>query len=378
MDEDFIPPCKKKRREPRSCVRNLRPLAYHESSQNTKSEHNISLKRKAKSSDDDVFFSEVDDEDEHDSDPHKKVSGYRCSPHLVPQLMQSLIDKQRGWVQKIGFGPLLDMIESCMPKSLTMWLVDRVDTSSGSLNVGVIPVNIRDSVSGIMNLPHGVLKVPPPLNGRSKARHSRIDSSILDQKFSINGRGTAAKDEIKHMLSLQTDEDEDDFCRSFVMVVPCIYAAPTTSLNINRNYLPCLVDVSKICLMDWCGFIAEYLLQGITDYRQSKASHVQVPGCVHILPLIYLDTLIKLKVFNLPEDMKIPGGEPRFHFIGTKHLYMLASKDVKYRRKHHIQYGSLMESCPQNPTNYSMMHRCRLITQVDKNAALSRTFAPCY
>ena len=53
-----------------------------------------------------------------------------------------------------------------MPKSLTMWLVDIVDTSNGTLEVCGTPIDIRDVVVSILNLPYGDIKIPPPLNGR--------------------------------------------------------------------------------------------------------------------------------------------------------------------------------------------------------------------
>lgn len=101
------------------------------------------------------------------------------------------------------------------------------------------------------------------------------------------------------------------------------------------------MDVSKIKLMDWCGFIADYLIQGIQEYKNSTASHVQVPGCLHVMPLLYIDALIKFKALVLPEAVTLPEGEPRIHFIGTDHLAHVASVDVVYRSKDHIEYGLL-------------------------------------
>jgi hypothetical protein len=197
--------------------------------------------------------------------------------------MKKLNIKQREWVKNIDFDSLQDMIESRMPKSLSMWLVDRVDTSKGTMDVCGIPVDIRKAVRRILKLPCGHIKVPPPLNGRSKAKRARGESSNPDQKHSVQGRGQSAKEATKDLL--KETEDEAVFCRSFVQLVLCTYLAPTTSLNINRNYYTALMDVTKIKLMDWCGFIADYLFQGIDEYRNSTAFHVQVPGCVHILPV---------------------------------------------------------------------------------------------
>src|SRR4051794_20377265 len=99
-----------------------------------------------------------------------QVPGYRCSPHLIPELMKDLNPKQREWVKNIEFDSFQDMIESRMPKPLTIWLVDRVNTSDGTLEVCGIPVDIRKAVRSIMKLPYRDMKVPLPLNGRSRTK----------------------------------------------------------------------------------------------------------------------------------------------------------------------------------------------------------------
>ena len=124
-------------------------------------------------------------------------------------------------------------------------------------------------------------------------------------------------------LVIDEKEDEVHFCQSFVMLVLCIYLAPTTSLNINRSYYPALMDVTKIPFMDWCGYIADYLIQGIEDYRNSKAFHVQVPGCVHILPVrtSYLDrSFLPVRTSSLDrsffQQLKIP-----LYFFHAANIY---------------------------------------------------------
>lgn len=140
------------------------------------------------------------------------------------------------------------------------------------------------------------------------------------------------------------NEDAVSFCQSFVLLVLCIYLAPTTSLNINRSYYPAVIDTTQISLMDWCGFVADYLIRGIDEYRSSKASHVQVPGCVHLLPLIYIDALIRHKALVLPPAIALPDGEPMIHFVRSEHLDFLASADVSSKSKDRIEYGLLQDN----------------------------------
>ena len=175
-------------------------------------------------------------------------------------------------MKNIGFSDLENLKGSHAPKSLALWLVDRVDTKKGTLLVCGEHIDIRKSVKRVINLPSGDIKVPHPILGRAKAKIP---------KHSDHGRGQTAKEATKDLLA--ENEDEASFCQSFMMLVLCIYLAPTTSLNINRGYYPALSDISVISMMDWCGFIANYLIKDIDKFRSSKASHVQVPGCVHIL-----------------------------------------------------------------------------------------------
>ena len=57
-----------------------------------------------------------------------QVPGFRCCSFLVEELMGNLSLKQRGWVKNIGFSDLENLKGSRAPKSLALWLVDRVET----------------------------------------------------------------------------------------------------------------------------------------------------------------------------------------------------------------------------------------------------------
>lgn len=234
------------RRSPRISVRKVK-IASGEVGKKAKQNVQKTRKRKAVRYEDDPSYSD-EEVMENESEQQKKVPGYRCSSLLVAELMDKLSSKQKGWVDNIGFTSLDGLVGSRPPKSLTLWLVDRVDTSRGTIEVCGEHIEIRTCVKRMLGLPSGLQKVPQPLNGRSKAKIPRVGSSKNGEKHSDHGRGQTAKDAMKILLA--EDEDEASFCQSFVMLVLGIYLAPTTSLNINRSYYPAVMDVSQISLMD--------------------------------------------------------------------------------------------------------------------------------
>lgn len=69
-----------------------------------------------------------------------------------------------------------------------------------------------------------------------------------------------------------------------------------------------------------------------------------MPGCVHLLPLIYIDALIRHKALVLPPAIALPDGEPMIHFVRSEHLDFLASADVSSKSKDRIEYGLLQAS----------------------------------
>lgn len=46
--------------------------------------------------------------------------------------------------------------------------------------------------------------------------------------------------------------------------------------------------------MNWCEYVADYLIQGIREYNESNATNIFVHGCVHILLEFNLGSRVRI------------------------------------------------------------------------------------
>lgn len=58
-----------------------------------------------------------------------------CSTFKLLHVISNLSEKQKVVVRDIGFSSILDLCCSSVPKNLGLWLVDRFDTSSNTVNL---------------------------------------------------------------------------------------------------------------------------------------------------------------------------------------------------------------------------------------------------
>ncbi|KAG8072366.1 hypothetical protein GUJ93_ZPchr0006g43127 [Zizania palustris] len=119
------------------------------------------------------------------------------------------------------------MVSSEMPKSLTTWLMSKVDVSNGTLEIGGKAIEIKSLVPKILGIP----------NRPKKVYLSKDIDAVTKEKFTSKGRGQIVADTVKIM---QKTENEDEFITTFMLVILAIYLAPGTNLYVNREYLPVL------------------------------------------------------------------------------------------------------------------------------------------
>lgn len=97
-------------------------------------------------------------------------------------------------------------------------------------------------------------------------------------------RGQKLLKAVEDMLKYKEIEQKEKFYAAFMEVILCAYLASTTGSNINRNYcLDAFANVDEIYQLNWCQFAADYLIQSIREYQQSKVPNINVHGCLHIL-----------------------------------------------------------------------------------------------
>uniref|UniRef100_A0ACD5V6X9 Uncharacterized protein n=1 Tax=Avena sativa TaxID=4498 RepID=A0ACD5V6X9_AVESA len=250
----------------------------------------------------------------------RKVENHRCCPHMIPPIIKRLSPRQKDWVRNIGWGVFLEMPECQLPKPITMWLVSKVNTKDKTLEIdGQHTIPIDKAIEQLIGLPNSKIRVPHPKILRTLPKAKKLDPDPSNAKFSDHGRGKKLPKIIEDLVG---NDDEDDFCVSFVMVILAIYLAPGTSQTLKRGFLPHIQDVKKIKEMNWCDFAVQYLMKGINKFRSNVHTNINLQGCVHILLLAYISAIRSSKI-------TVPPGYPIMKFVTTELLDLLAEEDQK-------------------------------------------------
>uniref|UniRef100_A0ACD5ZK87 Uncharacterized protein n=1 Tax=Avena sativa TaxID=4498 RepID=A0ACD5ZK87_AVESA len=264
----------------------------------------------------------------------RKIKNHRCCPHMIPPIIKRLTPKQKDWVKNIGWGVFLEMPECQLPKPLTIWLVGKVNTKDKTLEIdsqNTIPID--KGIEQLLGLPNGNIRIPHPKSLRTLPKAKKAYPDPSNAKFSEHGRGKKLANIIEDLVA---NNDEDDFCISFVMVILAIYLAPGTGQTLNRGFLPHIRDVKKIKEMNWCDFAVQYLMKGIIKFRSNLHTNINLQGCVHILLLVYINAIRSSKI-------SVPPGSPRMIFVTTALLDLLAEEDQKDIKGSIHEYGFLMQ-----------------------------------
>ncbi|KAG8060853.1 hypothetical protein GUJ93_ZPchr0002g24336 [Zizania palustris] len=164
-------------------------------------------------------------------------------------IVAQLSGAQRGHVRNCGFGIILMMVSSEMSKSLTTWLMSKVDVSNGTLKIFGKSIAIKLLVPKMLGIP----------NAAKKVILSKYIDPVTEEKFTNKGSGQNVVDTMKQM---QTKENKDDFIVAFMLVILALYRASGTNLYVNREYLLVLKYGKGIKEFNWCDHVADCLIEG--------------------------------------------------------------------------------------------------------------------
>uniref|UniRef100_N1QUX8 SIAH-type domain-containing protein n=1 Tax=Aegilops tauschii TaxID=37682 RepID=N1QUX8_AEGTA len=247
-------------------------------------------------------------------------------------------------------------------KGLTLWLVDKFNCDTEALEFeGGISIPVRPLVKFVLGIPSGPIKVVEDLG---------VDDALYNQ-YSHNNRAKNAKMVATEMCAMTEGEP---FCIAFMIAILAIYLAPNTSVAVNRSFLGAARQVDNLKQMDWCNLVADCLIKGIREYKESDALFVHVKGCVHILSVIFID-LVKHASFE------VPNGFPRLSVVTTKHNKWVASHPFGSLQVHHLKdsvyapvlnnmgHGNIAEGgkCADSETNTDALVDQFAITDTDEN-----------
>jgi len=254
-----------------------------------------------------------------------------CSTFKLLHVISNLSEKQKVVVRDIGFSSILDLCCSSVPKNLVLWLVDRFDTSSNTVNLpnGFSLTLNAAVVKSILGLPMTSSKIICKRNEESY--------QFIKSHFKSVAR-TPSVDEL--VATITPELNGDHFARAFMLLVLASFLCPNSNNVTSSKYFKAVVSVNDIIKQDWCSLVLQWLNSSVLKYQNQKMNGQtsQTGGCVLVLVIAYLEFLYTSE----------------FQFGTT-------SPRIKYWSTSVIQTFSLLDTQPGTYTNFGRLpvkHLC--------------------
>ncbi|CAL4928291.1 unnamed protein product [Urochloa decumbens] len=202
----------------------------------------------------------------------------RLSVTGFSNVIDALTPGNRKVIEDYGFGALL-MFDNCIvPYSFAKWVAYLVNYRSADIvfNGKVISLT-RETVHLVLGLPLTDLPFPrDPSLGKSIVLSKFNKKSIPSVSFFAN-----------KLLQHEPMCDEDIFI-CFIIVAMNNFLCPNESDTLCYKYFGIFHDIKNAKTFDWCGYVLEWLIQGIKNFNSVKDGNT-LAGCLYYLSVIYLD-----------------------------------------------------------------------------------------
>ncbi|XP_039827381.1 uncharacterized protein LOC120689112 [Panicum virgatum] len=204
----------------------------------------------------------------------------RFSVSTFSSVVESLTPENRKVIEDFGFGSLLQFDRCFVPSKFVKWVARHVNYRSANIvfNGKVISLT-KESVHLVLGL---------PLSNKCFPSDPSLGKSIVLSKF--------AKQSIppvtffsKKLIDHEVLSDEEVFI-CFIMVAMNSFLCSNLSLTPSPKYFGIFEDIGNAKDLDWCGFVLDWLLDGVKSFNKAKHSDGGVlPGCLYYLAVLYLD-----------------------------------------------------------------------------------------
>ncbi|XP_052287199.1 uncharacterized protein LOC127898748 [Citrus sinensis] len=205
----------------------------------------------------------------------------RCAPDRLAALVAELTEEQKEAASEMGLGRLIQLNCGRLKRKLCSWLVERIDTASGTIDLNGSKVELSGpSFSYIMGVSDG--GKPLQLEGDK----SRVAEYL--QKFNATSSGI----NIKRLSDILRNcrEADDDFKVTFMLFTLCTVLCSPIGVHISSSFLFSLIHINCIRKMNWATFCFDRLMQGIIRYKEDKLAYVG--GCVLYLELLFFNSIV--------------------------------------------------------------------------------------
>ncbi|KAG2648910.1 hypothetical protein PVAP13_1NG073200 [Panicum virgatum] len=216
---------------------------------------------------------------------HKPKDAFtRFSVTAFSSILDSLNPRQREVIESYGFGSLLNFDKCFVPNKFAKWVANVVDYKSGDIVVdGKIISLTKESVHYVLGIPLGGDPFPSDtVCGKEFVLNKFQKSSIPPVTFFSN----------KLVKEGGTLSDEDLFV-CFIIVALSSFLCANSSSTPSPKYFGIFGDIKRVKEFDWCGYVLDWLLDGVKLFKKSKPSRVKdnrtLAGCLYYLAVMYLD-----------------------------------------------------------------------------------------
>ncbi|CAL4911134.1 unnamed protein product [Urochloa decumbens] len=198
-------------------------------------------------------------------------------------VIDALTPDNRKIIKDYGFGSLLHFDKCTIPDSFAKWLAGITNYRSGDiiLNDKVISLT-KETVNLVLGL---------PLNEKPFPRNSSSGISVVLDKF--NKKSVPSVSFFANKLLQHEPLCDDDVFICFIIVAMNNFLCPTHCDRPCIKYFGIFEDIKNVKELDWCGYVLEWLLQGVKNFNCGKVSKSYdcdtVAGCIYYLSVIYLD-----------------------------------------------------------------------------------------
>ncbi|KAK9671728.1 hypothetical protein RND81_12G050800 [Saponaria officinalis] len=199
----------------------------------------------------------------------------KCRSINLVNIINNLTEEKSSAIRSIGFGGLLDLRVTKLPKEIIPWFLDAFDEKSYLFKVsGSRFVLSKEDVYDCFCLPTGPKDLDLVGTSRSKLSQEEESKTLKDrwrQRYNITRVGKSIPlgklcDDLKVCR-----EASDDFKRLFV-------------LYIDLKLLKAVEDVDSISQFDWCKYVFECLIKAIGGAKKDRK---MLCGCIYILMIAY-------------------------------------------------------------------------------------------
>lgn len=206
----------------------------------------------------------------------------RASPARLVKLNKSLEQPQRDLIEKEFFlGGILKIEATTMPAVLSRWVLQRYNPESECIVVpgrGEIPVT-AESMHHTLGLRNSGEEVFHGWNAEA--------ISFINNRYGFESGSAPEMTTFCKMIEDMKGRADDDFMRTWLIVVVSTFMCPTMSLHVSPRCYPIVADLEKVKRPNFCSFTANQIRSSLGGMSRKKKA---INCCVHHMVIPWWST----------------------------------------------------------------------------------------